>query len=684
METIKKFIFGTIAVFCMLVITACFSHWESGEGTLVFNFRSASAGSRGVFVEGDEYLNFKHVVYLKTAYGRLIEAGEFTGSTGAVSAPIGTYTVYIKGYHETEGVLHSYGISEMTVTISSGRRTDVELDMYSAIEVRDQDGLQNAFNATEAYSDSLLYIFIGNSFDIIEDSDYDSNIYGNVILIAETDVEITFSINYAHNGFINVSGGTLSLGTENMPGTIKIISTVAGEGGLISVSSSRLEMYEGITIQGYEGTAAIRLYSNSEFYMHGGTITGNKRGVFVGGNSNFYMSGGYITKNILEGGSGGGVYVEGSGAIFEMSGGTIEENKANNGGGVYVSGSGATFTMTTGGIITKNNAATSGGGVFINGGTFTMIEDGIGIITKNEASQKGGGVVVTGATGVFNLHSGTISFNRSLGAGGGIHISGGNTYIHDGLITENTSGTGSALTGGSGGGINMEGGTVLMSGGSITENKSNNGGGVNVSDGSFTMEEGGEISGNTARNNGGGVWIGGVTSNRGSFIMTSGEISSNTAENNGGGVWSGGGIVEMRDGKIAGNRAVNGGGIYVGIQGDQTTFHMVDGEISGNIATNDGGGVCVVGVDYLTSFSMVNGEIAGNNANSRGGGVFVGSPGGSWPGTFTMTGGVIYGSNANAALQNTANDGTALYNTGSATINGEPYILAENDTLSVP
>ena len=79
---------------------------------------------------------------------------------------------------------------------------------------------------------------------------------------------------------------------------------------------------------------------------------------------------------------------------------------------------------------------------------------------------------------------------------------------------------------------------------------------------------------------------------------------------------------------------------------------MTAGTISGNTAS-DGGGVMVSG-----TFTMNGGTISSNTANIySGGGVYVGSSG-----TFTKSSGIIYGSNASAALKNTASrDGHAVY-----------------------
>jgi hypothetical protein len=73
----------------------------------------------------------------------------------------------------------------------------------------------------------------------------------------------------------------------------------------------------------------------------------------------------------------------------------------------------------------------------------------------------------------------------------------------------------------------------------------------------------------------------------------------------------------MYGGKIIGNTATYGGGVYVDDGGE---FYMNGGTITGNIA-DKGGGVCV----YGGTFSMLDGIITGNTAdNDGGGGVYVG------------------------------------------------------------
>ena len=160
--------------------------------------------------------------------------------------------------------------------------------------------------------------------------------------------------------------------------------------------------------------------------------------------------------------------------------------------------------------------------------------------------------------------------------------------------------------------------------------------------GELYMREGARITGNTdiryyINDHGGGVYIG----ENGTFTMSGGEISGNTASRDqGGGVYIGeNGTFTMSGGEISGNTAsrdqggFGGGGVYMSGNG---TFTMSGGEISGN--TSDfGGGV------YMSdngTFTMSGGEISGNTSPT-GGGVYMFDNG-----TLTMSGGEISGNTA--------------------------------------
>lgn len=237
-------------------------------------------------------------------------------------------------------------------------------------------------------------------------------------------------------------------------------------------------------------------------------------------------------------------------------------------------------------------------------------------------------------------------------------------------------------------GVSVRNGVCNMYGGTISSNtvistiySSSNGGGVYIDRGATfnmyggTIEKNSAVCKDTSYGLGGGVAIEGNSVSRsdatthGTFNMYGGTIGENTAGKNGGGVYVGEGTTfNMYGGTISGNKVEatggfdgNGGGVYV----QDGTFNMDGGLISGNAASEsnyaDGGGVFVIG-----NFTMSDGTISGNKAY-RGAGVQVGDyyPNGRLgSGTFTMTGGIIGGTTADAANIATYGGGVNVWSTG--------------------
>jgi hypothetical protein len=275
-------------------------------------------------------------------------------------------------------------------------------------------------------------------------------------------------------------GGTFTMSGGTISGNSSVATYTYGHsyGGGVYVSSGGTFTMSGGTINGnsssgspsYGGSGGgVSVGSGSEFTMSGGEISGNEGtnggGVEVSGGE-FTMSGGIISGNTAPApgaySHGGGVYVNGAGSVFTMSGGEISNNESRSGGGVYVSNSGE-FTMNSGSTISNNKARYSGagfadgGGVDLTyGGTLTM--NG-GEISDNTATSRGGGVDVY-YLGRFAMSGGTISGNTA-GDGGGVSVylvssgtyectftkqSGGIIYGSDtGDTLENTAGTGAAI-----------------------------------------------------------------------------------------------------------------------------------------------------------------------------------------------------------------------------------------------
>jgi uncharacterized repeat protein (TIGR02543 family) len=292
--------------------------------------------------------------------------------------------------------------------------------------------------------------------------------------------------------------------------------------------------------------------------MSNGAISDNTASGLHGGgvhnNGNFSLLGGEISNNsAIDGiggsGWGGGVY---NGGIFGMFGGVISGSRGWWGGGVYNTG---TFEMSKG--IIYSNTADSGGGVH-NAGTFSLFG---GVISDNTAITRGGGIWNFG--GPLSMSGGEIS-NNTARSGGGI-FNADSFSLFGGVIFGNTGGvynvatfvmSGGEISDNNGIGVFNSVGKFSLFGGVISNN---NGGGVYNLE-SFTMF-GGVISNNIA-SNGGGVYNG-ASNFFARFTMFGGVISNNTAVA-GGGVYMGGGFVELHNGSILGNTASNdGGGVWV-------------------------------------------------------------------------------------------------------------------------
>ena len=198
------------------------------------------------------------------------------------------------------------------------------------------------------------------------------------------------------------------------------------------------------------------------------------------------------------------------------------------------------FTLDDGGILANNTAFEHGGAVYMTGGTFTMSG---GTIANNTASEHGGAVYMTGGT--FTMSRGTIANNTAKsGFGGGLYVDGSNkavdiTLSGNAKISNNTATNGGGVfMKGSGTKITLSGTAEISNNKAVSESEealaTGHGGGVHVDDGTFSISDSVIITNNEAEKDGGGVYV--------HF----------------------GGTFEMSGGKISGNEALYGNGVYVG------------------------------------------------------------------------------------------------------------------------
>ena len=439
----------------------------------------------------------------------------------------------------------------------------------------------------------------------------------------------------------------------------------------------------------------------------GNTAVNGGGGVWVGSQASFIMNQGGgganpVTRGTITGNTaqnGGGVHVSAA-ATALITDGIISRNRAisvgapgggnqtGTGGGVFLTGSGTTFTMN-GGQIYENIANT---------------------ITQG----RGGGGVEAVASAVFTLNQTNnaipteIFHNYALNSGGGVNIHSTTMHMHGGRISRN--GTDNTADYGNGGGVAVNGSSTMhMHGGIIENNVGRIGGGLFLYTSTAYMHPDAIIRDNASTHPGGGVAVysgfAGVT-NAAHFRMYGGLIHNNGVQNHpiesicaqglpmpnpagvgtlnntprGGGVATGRhlGTFEMRGGTISNNQATYGGGIAL-ILGSNATINPMGGGaplIYNNTATNDGGGVHISGIenraavaaaDHIASFFTMNGGTIDNNTATRnGGGIFIAND------TVTVT---VGGSPTIRRNQATLNAGVSITDntanaTGSGIING--------------
>lgn len=376
------------------------------------------------------------------------------------------------------------------------------------------------------------------------------------------------------------SGKSITLDGDGFIAPSQTLVQASGVSVLISVEQGASLTINGITLDGSldsaQGTGAI----DTLISCHGTLIL----------NSGLLTNAMYDAPSLTNLGI---VEILGSDALFEMYGGSIENNTlscVSRGGSVFLSG-GSTFTMYGGTI--ANNTCTQF--------SYATEPATAGVMVVSDLSG-----TPSGAATSFHLISGTISDNKTSGsshsAGGGVCLYGPDwdSWSHyarmtmsGGSISDNT-----AVYGG--GGVFVYGlASLEMTGGSITGNTltSGLGGGICAYDGlkdqSLTDAEivyystlyklaefvfdGGTISGNQANASvvsgdngcGGGIYIATMNAD-----LRSGTISDNTAQRQGGGIYVGSTpyVLRMKNTVIKNNTAsFLGGGLWFCPTGDVTS-----------------------------------------------------------------------------------------------------------------
>lgn len=271
--------------------------------------------------------------------------------------------------------------------------------------------------------------------------------------------------------------------------------------------------------------------------------------------------------------------------------------------------SGGTIELKSGAILENNKAAQFGSGILANNGVKITMEDGAVIRNNTNRNYELGGGILLGNGSIFTMNGGEISGNTANG-GGGVAIIGSTMVMNGGKISNNstykTSGQGSY-----GAGVyvadyaNASGGDTLFT----------------AQPASFEMN-GGKITGNTALDYGGGVLTFPQQSKKITININNGEISGNkVTKGSGGAVAAFFGVTELniKGGTLTGNSAQQfGGGVFLY---QATNVTISGGTISKNKALRGGGGVCLL---EGSAVKQTGGSIE-NNVAKVGGGVYGGT-----------------------------------------------------------
>ena len=365
---------------------------------------------------------------------------------------------------------------------------------------------------------------------------------------------------------VNPENVTLRPGTANLTYMLKvnadkkvtlknvIINNLTPENSSCNFFENPIQVYGTLTIEEtiedgteigpFPGKSCIDAKNGSTVNLTGGTIQGNGRdrvekgGGIYADHATVNMSGGTISGQVAE--YGGGIY--GYNATVNMSGGTISGQVAEYGGGIYANNA---FVNMSGGTI-SGQVAKLGGGISVDFSIVTLTGGSI----FNNKSGNGAGVYLTNQSKIImkqdtngqscQIINNTAETDRSqykYGEGGGIFLGNSEAEIESGTISGNCAIEECNLNG------SVQGGE---------------GGGIYAWSSKVTIKEGSGLLNNNAGYRGGAICICGGSSNPSSLIVEGGNISGNTAKEGGSGIFACNDItVNVSGGKIIGNTGEN-------------------------------------------------------------------------------------------------------------------------------
>lgn len=429
-------------------------------------------------------------------------------------------------------------------------------------------------------------------------------------------------------GVMTVSGATISNNTATGA------AADDGGGGVFN-NTGRVELTD-VVVSGNSATGAAG--SGGGIFNLGPDSAMPDRGVVI-------VSGGEISGNSAIR-AGGGIEATAN-TMTELSSGLLLSNNTagaapGNGGGMHITGAGdAALSDVT---VSANTATAEGGGLWNGAGTMTVTDSTVSGNTAEGADADQGGGGLFNLAGALRLTNTMVTGNNATGAagsGGGILNTGSELTVNGGAVSDNT-----AIRAGGGIEDNNSGGasTITLTGVSLTGNSvgpsPGNGGAFHVTGGDATIVvDRSTASGNTAANEGGGLW----NFAEADMTVVNSTISGNAASGTGGGGLFNQpmGVLTVVNTTVADNETTgDGGGLLNADGGSATLSNSLVGEntasgvgpdISGTVTANfsliaDSSGATVNGSDNQSDVDPMLAALAANGGGTQTHALSEGSP----------------------------------------------------------
>ncbi len=482
-----------------------------------------------------------------------------------------------------------------TVSFSAGSYYENSSKLGGALYMSDGSvsfSGNNPFTNNSADNGGAMYVSGGSSLEFSSRTSFRNNTAttnGGAVFVNASSLTPDFSVvTFSNNKAVN--GGAMYLRSPATIGGTFSGNFASTNGGAVYINNS----LSSVTINSVA-------FSTNSADNYGGAMYLNSSATFSEAN----FSENYATSN------GGGVFIAGGNSItFGTENNFTSNTVSNDGGAVYIDG-GSSIAFSGSNTFTTNIADDSGGAIYINKGS-NISFSGTNTFEANYSPNEGGAVTISSSGNIPSFTDVEFKNNSADNQGGTIAIlnggatldgatsflvsssdKGGAVYITNGTLTINDEVTFEDITANDGGIIHMTGGTANIYA-ELKNTTANNGGAIYMTNGTANIY--GVLSSNTALENGGAICL-------------SGDLPVVNVHNN-----------------LTGNKAANGGAIYVQsgtilISGDSSASDVT---LSGNVASNYGGAIYINGsrarLNVVGSCPIV---FSTNTAASGGGAIYA-------------------------------------------------------------